>query len=102
VDEPVDPALRAGDAAGMDVLPQQVGVRKLKSPEADGDPILGTLWAALLEQVTPNRLRERFKRIRKVARQPTATKTPAAAGAVGRNEPCPCGSGKKYKRCCGA
>ncbi|HEX9875641.1 MAG TPA: SEC-C metal-binding domain-containing protein [Gammaproteobacteria bacterium] len=20
--------------------------------------------------------------------------------AVGRNEPCPCGSGKKYKRCC--
>jgi uncharacterized protein len=22
-------------------------------------------------------------------------------GKVGRNEPCPCGSGKKYKRCCG-
>jgi preprotein translocase subunit SecA len=21
---------------------------------------------------------------------------------IGRNEPCPCGSGKKYKRCCGA
>ena len=21
--------------------------------------------------------------------------------AVGRNEPCPCGSGKKFKRCCG-
>ena len=20
---------------------------------------------------------------------------------VGRNEPCPCGSGKKYKHCCG-
>ena len=20
---------------------------------------------------------------------------------VGRNEPCPCGSGKKFKRCCG-
>jgi len=20
---------------------------------------------------------------------------------IGRNEPCPCGSGKKYKRCCG-
>jgi uncharacterized protein len=24
------------------------------------------------------------------------------APKVGRNEPCPCGSGKKYKRCCGA
>jgi hypothetical protein len=25
-----------------------------------------------------------------------------AAPRPGRNEPCPCGSGKKYKRCCGA
>ena len=24
----------------------------------------------------------------------------AAAPKVGRNEPCPCGSGKKYKQCC--
>ena len=24
-----------------------------------------------------------------------------AAGTVGRNDPCPCGSGKKYKNCCG-
>ena len=22
-------------------------------------------------------------------------------GKVGRNEPCPCGSGKKFKKCCG-
>jgi uncharacterized protein len=27
---------------------------------------------------------------------------PARSAKVGRNEPCPCGSGKKYKRCCGA
>jgi preprotein translocase subunit SecA len=24
------------------------------------------------------------------------------APKVGRNDPCPCGSGKKYKKCCGA
>jgi len=24
-----------------------------------------------------------------------------AGKKVGRNDPCPCGSGKKYKRCCG-
>jgi len=24
-----------------------------------------------------------------------------AGGKVGRNDPCPCGSGKKYKKCCG-
>ncbi|MCW9089383.1 MAG: YchJ family protein [Gammaproteobacteria bacterium] len=26
---------------------------------------------------------------------------PVAAAKVGRNDPCPCGSGKKYKKCCG-
>ncbi len=24
-----------------------------------------------------------------------------AQKTVGRNDPCPCGSGKKYKKCCG-
>jgi len=24
-----------------------------------------------------------------------------AAAEAGRNDPCPCGSGKKFKRCCG-
>jgi preprotein translocase subunit SecA len=32
----------------------------------------------------------------------TATLLPAARAKVGRNDPCPCGSGKKYKKCCGA
>ena len=27
---------------------------------------------------------------------------PATAEKIGRNDPCPCGSGKKYKKCCGA
>ena len=39
----------------------------------------------------------------------TAAKAEAQAKAkpvrtgpkVGRNDPCPCGSGKKYKKCCG-
>ncbi|MCW8327516.1 SEC-C domain-containing protein [Photobacterium sp. SDRW27] len=26
---------------------------------------------------------------------------PAVSDKVGRNDPCPCGSGKKYKKCCG-
>ena len=29
------------------------------------------------------------------------TKTVVKEKTVGRNEPCPCGSGKKYKKCCG-
>jgi uncharacterized protein YecA (UPF0149 family) len=26
---------------------------------------------------------------------------PAVSEKIGRNEACPCGSGKKYKKCCG-
>jgi preprotein translocase subunit SecA len=32
----------------------------------------------------------------------TGTKTVSAGQKVGRNDPCPCGSGKKYKKCHGA
>ena len=28
-------------------------------------------------------------------------KKPTKVIKVGRNDPCPCGSGKKYKNCCG-
>jgi hypothetical protein len=33
--------------------------------------------------------------------QQGAKRNPAPYPEVGRNSPCPCGSGKKYKRCCG-
>lgn len=29
------------------------------------------------------------------------TKTVVNENKIGRNDPCPCGSGKKYKKCCG-
>jgi SEC-C motif len=32
---------------------------------------------------------------------PAADKESTAEAKVGRNDPCPCGSGKKYKKCCG-
>jgi uncharacterized protein YecA (UPF0149 family) len=30
-----------------------------------------------------------------------STKTIVKEDKIGRNDPCPCGSGKKYKKCCG-
>jgi preprotein translocase subunit SecA len=37
------------------------------------------------------------------AATPEATHAPVVADArIGRNDPCSCGSGKKYKKCCGA
>jgi preprotein translocase subunit SecA len=37
----------------------------------------------------------------KVSPQPVAASV-RSGDKVGRNDPCPCGSGKKYKKCCGA
>jgi preprotein translocase subunit SecA len=34
-------------------------------------------------------------------RGPAGEEPPAAPRKVGRNDPCPCGSGRKYKKCCG-
>ena len=31
----------------------------------------------------------------------TVKKQPRKVKKIGRNDPCPCGSGKKYKQCCG-
>jgi preprotein translocase subunit SecA len=33
---------------------------------------------------------------------PAPALAPVGRAKVGRNDPCPCGSGKKYKKCCGA
>jgi uncharacterized protein YecA (UPF0149 family) len=44
-----------------------------------------------------NAAHESFTNVRRAA----LTKQSAQNGLrVGRNEPCPCGSGKKFKRCC--
>ena len=36
-----------------------------------------------------------------VVKTTTAMPTRVLPNKVGRNDPCPCGSGKKYKKCCG-
>ena len=40
------------------------------------------------------------KKITNESEEPTK-KTPKRVNKIGRNDPCPCGSGKKYKQCCG-
>jgi hypothetical protein len=49
-------------------------------------------WDALL---TPERRKELY-------RQQKNSGTVVKDKKVGRNDPCPCGIGKKYKKCCGA
>lgn len=47
-----------------------------------------------------SRLAETASVLNSLANASTAAARPAAK-RVGRNEPCPCGSGKKFKKCCG-
>lgn len=47
------------------------------------------------EGVLPQEKRDALTREWRTSRQAVSEKT------VGRNDPCPCGSGKKYKKCCG-
>lgn len=49
-------------------------------------------WEGL---ITPERRKELYLEQKKSG-------TVVKGKKVGRNEPCPCGSGKKYKKCCGA
>lgn len=47
------------------------------------------------DEVLPEERRSEITREWRASKQAVSEKT------VGRNDPCPCGSGKKYKKCCG-
>lgn len=49
-------------------------------------------WSSLLDEDKREEITKAYKKSKTVVKE----KTP------GRNDPCPCGSGKKYKKCCGA
>ncbi len=75
-------------------------VRRLRDPKLEGPPKMRRLWNRFLDDYGPTVLRDRHKRMRKVAT--SRGESPRTRGEkIGRNAPCPCGSGKKYKRCCG-
>ncbi len=50
-------------------------------------------WKDIYDEETLDRLYKEQKKSTTVVRE---------GAKVGRNDPCPCGSGKKYKKCCGA
>ena len=57
-------------------------------------------FRAMVEQV--NRKRQEYIAAQEGARNGAQSKQPVRSDKiVGRNDPCPCGSGKKYKNCCG-
>jgi hypothetical protein len=71
------------------------------------DPVEGMAWLARIEASEDAAA---ARRARAPARGPDASRgyprhdraEPRRSAKVGRNEPCPCGSGRKFKKCCGA
>ena len=62
---------------------------------------IGDVFASMMNQ---NRMAAGVRPIPAAALQtskPLNLSTSKPSAAVGRNDPCPCGSGKKYKKCCG-
>ncbi len=118
--------LRAVDSKWMDHiddmerLRQGIGLRAY----AQRDPIIEykeegyIMYEAMLQAITEDIIRLLFhvKAEKKIEREQVAKPTSTSGGAnaesekkpfvrkeekVGRNDPCPCGSGLKYKKCCG-
>jgi len=70
--------------------------RRRVSGEYDRPSEFCVAWKTLLEHIEPHAadLARRSTNLRQASRQNGLESTP-------RNAPCPCGSGKKFKRCCG-
>lgn len=97
-----EPILPPGRDSPGGVRVQKSGASELR-PEIGSEDQLVQLWSAF-RQRHPNYL-ARFSRrypVMKVvgARIETTETVVRTAPKVGRNDPCPCGSGKKHKKCC--
>lgn len=85
----------------LTVLDQDTGIALLIEPEklyynmlnAEADWLYNLeAWEDVLDEEKRIEIKKNFNRDRIFVRE---------TEKVGRNDPCPCGSGKKYKKCCG-
>jgi hypothetical protein len=74
----------------LKIIPETLFFNMLK---ADADYLYGLpQWEEILGEEKMTQIAKDYKASKTVRRE-----TPK----IGRNDPCPCGSGKKYKHCCG-
>ena len=59
----------------------------------------GSVLSASVEHSDQNYYSE--EELKKLYKEQKESTTIRKGKKVGRNDPCPCGSGKKYKKCCG-
>jgi hypothetical protein len=81
----------------------RVDLRRARKPQAS-DPyaarIFDRIWDRYRDELIRRHAQVRQALPRLSAPAPATSAIAAAAERVPRNAPCPCGSGKKFKRCC--
>lgn len=70
-------------------------------PGLSADTGLAPAELARMRATLPERLPQIVRALWTASRHPAPTRR-RTGPKVGRNDPCPCGSGRKYKKCCGA
>lgn len=74
----------------VEIIPEKLFFNMLK---ADADYLYSLeQWETVLGEEKMVQIAKEYKQSKTVRR---------ATPKIGRNDPCPCGSGKKYKHCCG-
>ena len=105
-------AIENGEALNDDsppVVRYSYGTRKwtVEPSTDDGSLSVEKIMSLLLRSLPdlPERLKERHRIMRrlygKYRRKHGFVEAVQPTPKIGRNDPCPCGSGKKYKKCCG-
>jgi uncharacterized protein YecA (UPF0149 family) len=88
-------------ALPLAVLADYLPLESLRKLQPDM-PLDETAWAQQQRRRLPAALGEIFEHFAPLrAKQQEQQQAEAAPPKVGRNEPCPCNSGKKFKKCCG-
>jgi len=91
-------SVRKLDPGFPDEVPEVIA-RFLEYLQESGRVGEGSDWAAQVRVIALS-YRDRLKPEGGV--KGVTIRKPVDASPVGRNDPCPCGSGKKYKKCCHA
>ncbi len=97
---PAEPQQVAAVAAAPRSSPASVarGDGSAAAPQPDEAPA-----SPIARQIEQRQRRQQQNLQFQAGSQPAEAPKPVRTGAkVGRNDPCPCGSGKKYKKCHGA
>ncbi len=98
----------------MDVGGLRVELGDWKHPRIESGSDTTLLWKAFIgEKGRRKEIRNRYREMKRAAtalpgilgrhesREVSSPEPVQTGRKVGRNEPCPCGSGRKFKRCCG-